>query len=115
MSSQEPRTYLIGDGPVTLEVVVGEAQKGRIAVLLNGNEVARGDGRVRKVLGSGLDGATVEVFSVVSRTGPTPRISVRYRWSGGPQAQMDEDTGDFTTDPDPSFVEPTFRLVRGAA
>src|SRR5687768_13216944 len=115
MSSQEPRTYLIDNGPVTLEVMIGEGHKGRIAVLLNGDEVARGDGRVRKVLGAGLDGATVEIFSVVSRTGPQPRISVIYRWSGGPRPQQDVDTGDFSTDPDPSFIEPTFRLVRGGA
>lgn len=113
MSTQEPRTYRIGDGPVTLEVVVGEGQKGRIAILLNGDEVARGDGRVRKVLGAGLDGATVEIFAVVSHTNPqTTRISVTHSWSGGPAPQQDVDSGDFASDPDPTFVEPAYHLLR---
>jgi hypothetical protein len=113
MSTQEPRTYRIGDGPVTLEVVIGEGQKGRIAVLLNGTEVARGDGHVRKVLGAGLDGGVVEIFSVVSHTNPqTTRISVTHTWSGGPAPQQDVDSGDFASDPDPTFVEPTYQLLR---
>jgi hypothetical protein len=113
MSTQEPRTYGVGDGPVTLEVVIGEGQKGKIAILLNGAEVARGDGHVRKVLGSGLDGAVVEIFSVVSHTNPqTTRISVTHTWSGGPEARQDVDRGDFATDPDPTFVEPTYQLLR---
>ncbi|HEU4884886.1 MAG TPA: hypothetical protein VFT45_21690 [Longimicrobium sp.] len=113
MSSQEPRTYPIGDGPVTLEVLIGEGQKGRIAVLLNGAEVARGDGHVRKILGAQLDGAVVEIFSVVSHTNPqSTRISVTHTWSGGPAPQQDVDSGDFATDGDPAFVEPTYHLLR---
>lgn len=106
------RTYVVGKGPVTLDVLIGEGQKGKIAILLNGTEVARGDGRVRKQLGSGLAGATVEIFSVVNHTNPqSSRIAVTYRWRGGPQPQEDVDRGDFATDPDPSFIEPTYQLV----
>jgi hypothetical protein len=115
MSTQPgPRTYVVDDGAVTLEVVIGEGQKGMAAILLNGAEVARGQGRVVKNLGSGLAGATVEVFSVVNHTNPdTTRISVMYKWRGGPSPQTDVDSGDFSTDPDPTFIEPTYHLVGG--
>ena len=113
MTTQEPRTYRIGDGPVTLEVLIGEGQKGKIAILLNGDEVARGDGHVRKVLGSGLGGAVVEIFCVVSHTNSeNTRISVTHTWSGGPDPRQDVDRGDFATDEDPTFVEPTYQLLR---
>jgi hypothetical protein len=113
MSTQPgPRTYTVDDGAVTLEVVIGEGQKGTAAILLNGTEVARGQGRVMKNLGSSLAGATVEIFSVVNHTNPdTTRISVTYRWRGGPAPQTDVDSGDFSTDPDPTFIEPTYHLV----
>lgn len=106
------RTYVVDEGPVTLEVLVGEGQKGKIAILVNGDEVARGDGRVKKQLGADLQGATVEIFSVVSHTNPqTTRIAVTYTWRGGLAPRTDVDRGDFATDPDPSFIEPTYRLV----
>jgi hypothetical protein len=106
------RTYVVDDGPVTLDVLIGEGQKGKIAIRVNGTEVARGDGRVKKQLGSGLAGATVEIFSVVNHTNPqTTRIAVTCTWRGGPQPQTDVDRGDFTTDPNPSFIEPTYQLV----
>jgi hypothetical protein len=106
------RTYIVDDGPVTLEVVIGEGQKGRISIVVDGKEVVRGDGRVRKQLGSGLAGATVEIFTVVSHTNPqSSRLEVSCIWSGGPQPQTDIDRGDFNTDPDPSFVEPIYELA----
>ncbi len=113
MSTQPgPRTYAVHDGAVTLEVVIGEGQKGMAAIVLNGTEVARGQGRVMKNLGSGLAGAIVEIFTVVNHTNPdTTRISVTYRWRGGPAPQTDVDSGDFSTDPDPSFIEPTYHLA----
>lgn len=107
------RTYVVDDSPVTLEVVIGEGQKGFAAIVLNGEEVARGEGRVKKNLGSGLGGSTVKVFTVVNHTNPdTTRISVTCKWRGGPESQTDVDRGDFSTDPDPSFIEPEYQLVR---
>lgn len=112
MSSQEPRTYLIGDGPVRLEVVSGSAQKTKIAVRLNGTEVARDKGSVTVDFQPPLDGARVEIFAVVSHTGPTTPFSVTHTWTGGPEPREDVDEGDFATDPDPSFVEPIYHLLR---
>ena len=111
MNTPTERTYAVGDGPVVVQVTVLGGQKGRIAIQLNGQLVAEGMGRVRENLGSGLAGATVEIFTVVNHTASTTPFFVEYQWSGGPSPQTDEDRGDFQTDPDPSFVEPIYRLV----
>lgn len=99
---------------VVLIVTLGEGQLGSAAIVLNGEEIARGSEQVRADLGpaSSLRNATVKVFSRINRTSAsTSRFSVSYDWSGGRSPQTDVDDGDFTVSGDPAQVKATYVLA----
>lgn len=105
--------YQVGAGEVTLDVVIGQGQRGRALVLLNGREVARGSDTVHARLGPGpgLAGSRVEVFATVNWTNTaTTRSSVSYGLRGGqfPVDRVAE--GDFNVHGEPTDYEAAFDL-----
>lgn len=105
--------YPVGSGPITLEVVIGEGQRGRCAVLVNGAEVKRGSDRVRVNLGNGaqLRGGQVSVVGTINHTNPsTTRCSVTYTFSGGAAPRKFSGDADFATDGEPVDFDGNFTL-----
>jgi hypothetical protein len=79
-------SYIVAEGPVTLDVSLGEGQKGFIEVLLSGKVLASGTRIEGLELGDGqaLAGQKLRITSTVTDTNPmTNRTSVTYRLSGG--------------------------------
>lgn len=79
-------SYLLKAGPVTLDVDVGEGQRGYVEVQLNGRLIQSGPGISQLRLGDGSDlrGGRLRVTSTVTDTNPqTNRTNVTYRLSGG--------------------------------
>lgn len=106
-------TYAVGNGGrITLEVTIGEGQRGRCSVMVDGNEVARGSDRVVAELGAGaaLGGSTVSVIGTINRTSPTPRCSVTYEFGGGVGDGRFEGDANFDKDGEPVDVDATFTL-----
>lgn len=96
----EQRTYTVGDGPVVVEVTVGEGQLGTPVVLIDDRFVQPsnpGHGTPRFELGAGpaLRGRTADVVTTVNVTNPsTTRTCVTHRVTGGPEPlewEMEED------------------------
>ncbi|UCD25332.1 MAG: hypothetical protein JSW51_05275 [Gemmatimonadota bacterium] len=86
-------TYKVADDPVTLSVIIGQAQLGRSVVKLEGELIRRGiDIRQAEIApGSELLGKILTIKSVVTDVNDkTNRLSVRYELAGG-QEPLTED------------------------
>ena len=80
-------SYLISTGPVTIDVTVGEGQKGFTEVLLNGATIASGSS-IHALTVPGISGQKLRVTSTVTDTNPaTNNTSVTYTLSGGKETQ----------------------------
>ena len=86
-------TYKVADDPVTLSVIIGQAQLGRSVVKLEGEVIRRGINirQAEIAVGSALVGRVLTVKSVVTDVNDkTSRLSVRYELDGGPEPLVED-------------------------
>lgn len=82
-------TYEVGDGDVSLAVIIGDGQIGTSIVRLDQKEIARGDFEGRPIgAGAELAGKELLIKTVVTDVNEsTDHTSVTYMLSGGPREQ----------------------------
>ena len=81
------KDYKVGDGKVSLSLVIGDGQFGRTEVRLNTQRLVRVSGSIGDlIIGDGADvqGKTLRIRSIVHDTvAATNKMSVTYKLSGG--------------------------------
>jgi len=85
--------YQVAGDPITLSVIIGQAQLGRSVVKLEGEVVRRGINIRRAEIAAGgeLTGKVLTIKSVVTDVNDkTNRLSVRYELDGGPEPLVED-------------------------
>jgi len=90
---QKEIAYQVADDPITLSVIIGQAQLGRSVVKLEGEEIKRGINirQAELAVGAELVGKVMTIKSVVTDVNDkTNRLSVRYELAGGPEPLVED-------------------------
>src|SRR4051812_7078226 len=76
--------YIVKNLSLNLKVVIGQGQKGRSVVLLDGKEIDRGAAIDQTINEPNLSGKILKILTVVSDTNSNTNLtSVSYSLSGG--------------------------------